>query len=63
MLSEISFRWSVQAKPTKPSRKGTLQNMDCGLWTGLWTGPWTGLFYELSCSTTICLVAWLEREI
>ena len=23
---------------------GTLQNLDCGLWTGLWTGPWTGLF-------------------
>ena len=24
--------------------QGTLQNLDCGLWTGLWTGPWTGLF-------------------
>ena len=23
---------------------GTLQNLDCGLWSGLWTGPWTGLF-------------------
>ena len=30
-------------RPLLPSW-GTLQNLDCGLWTGLWTGPWTGLF-------------------
>ena len=23
---------------------GTLQKLDCGLWTGPWTGLWTGLW-------------------
>ena len=25
------------------ARRGTLQNLDSGLWTGPWTGLWTGL--------------------
>ena len=37
-----------------------------GLWTMDWTVDWTmdwAFLYELSCSTTICFVAWLERDI
>ena len=49
-----AVRWTLRTwDTTKP-----------GLWTMDWTVDWTmdwAFLYELSCSTTICFAAWLER--